>query len=236
MKGRRHTASALVVTAVLLAPVAALTVFSPGALAARTPPTARTATITPTQLAQMVLPRDLLTGGRFDVLPKSSSSGRFDVEDATRYTLDPKDTPSDIAADGWVAGYDQSWGPGFAPDGAFFGGTTVQLFRSVATAALHHARQIESFRRFRGRLIEGGWTLDSTTRWAVPGLGTDAYAIRNVFMSKDGTFYDTEIHLRLGRVTGEIGIIANRSTDLRGAIETNGRTLLQRMKRVSGAG
>ena len=112
----------------------------------------------------------------------------------------------------------------------------MQLFKTMATAALHHARQIESFRRFRGRLIEGGWTLESTTSWAVPGLSPDAWAIRNVFRSKAGTFYDTEIHLRLGRLTGEIGIISNRSTDLRGAIETNGRTLLQRMKRVSGAG
>ena len=143
---------------------------------------------------------------------------------------------SDIAADGWVAGYDQSWGPGFAPGGAFFGGTTVQLFRDEATAALHHARQIESFRLFRGRLIEGGWTLASTTSWHVPALGADAWAIRNVFRSDAGTFYDTEVHLRLGRLIGEAGIISNRPTDLRRAIESNGRTLLLRMKRVGGAG
>ena len=231
--GRGRGACVATATAALLAPIAALALVSPGALAARGAPAA---TITPTQLAQMVLPRDLLTGGRFDVLPKSSSSGRFDIDDATRYTLDPKDTASDIAADGWVAGYDQSWGPGFAPDGAFFGGTTVQLFKSVATAALHHARQIESFRRFRGRLIEGGWTLASTTSWPLPGLGADAWAIHNVFQSSAGTFYDTELHLRLGRLIGEVGIISNRSTDLRRAIESNGRTLLLRMKRVGGAG
>ena len=192
--------------------------------------------ITAAQLRQMVLPRELLAGGRFDVLPKSWSSGPLTSGDAPRYTLDPRDTGRDLAANGWVAGYDQSWGPGFAPDGVFFGGTTVQLFRDEATAALHHARQIESFRSFRGRAIEGGWTLESTARWQVPSLGPAVYGIRNVFKSQAGMFYDTEIHLRLGRVLGEIGIVSSRNTDLRRAIESDGRTLLLRMRRVSGAG
>ena len=223
--GRSGCALAVAVAAALLSPVEAVAARNQAA-----------PTITTAQLRQMVLPRDLLTGGRFDVLPKSTSSGSVALDNAPRYTLDPKDDAQDIASDGWVDGYDQSWGPGFAPDGAFFGGTTVQLFRDVATAALYHARQIESFRRFRGRLIEGGWTLAATTSWPVPALGADAWAIRNVFKSNAGMFYDTEVHLRLGRLIGECGIISNRPTDLRRAIESNGRTLLQRMKRVGGAG
>lgn len=99
---------------------------------------------------------------------------------------------------------------------------------------LYHVRQVESFRVFRGRQIEGGWSLVETTRWPVPALGADAWAIRNTFRSKAGTFYDTEIHLRIGRVVAEVGIISSRDTDLRRAIETDGRTLLLRVKRVIG--
>ena len=183
----------------------------------------------------MVLPRDLLAGGRFDALQPSSSSGEMTIDDATRYTLDPKDGADAIVDAGWVAGHDRSWGPGFAPDGVFFGGTTVQLFDGEPTAALYHARQIESFRQFRGRVIEGGWTLRSTESWRVPALGADAWALRNVFRSKAGTFYDTEVHLRVGAVVGEVGIISSRDTNLRRAIETDGRALLLRIKRVAGS-
>lgn len=190
--------------------------------------------IRPAQLAQMVLPIDLLSGGRFDVLQPSVSSGPLTVEDAPRYTLDPTDDPDDLAADGWVAGHDRSWGPGFAPDGAFFGGSHVALFRTEALAALYHARQVESFRRFRGRLIEGGWTLKDSVQWRVPALGPGAWGIRNTFASKAGTFYDTEIHFRVGRIVGEIGLISSRSTDLRKAIEADGLALQTRIKRVAG--
>jgi hypothetical protein len=186
-------------------------------------------------LGAMVLPRELLAGGRFDLLPPSTTNGEMEVEDAVRYTLDPADDGADMVDAGWIGGWDQSWGPGFASDGTFFGGTNVQLFQTAGAATLDHVRQIESFRLFRGKLIEGGWTLDSTTSWKVPSLGSDAWAIANVFKSKAGTFYDTEIHLRLGRLVGEVGLISSHNTSLRKAVEDDGRTLLARMKRVAGA-
>lgn len=194
-----------------------------------------TKSITTEMLGAMVLPRELLAGGRFDLLPPSTTTGEMEVEDAVRYTLDPADDGADMVDAGWIAGWDQSWGPGFAPDGTFFGGTNVQLFQTTGAATLYHVRQIESFRLFRGKLIEGGWTLDSTTSWKVPALGSDTWAIANVFKSKAGTFYDTEIHLRLGRLVGEVGLISSHNTSLRRAIEDDGRTLLARMKRVAGA-
>lgn len=192
------------------------------------------AEIRPGQLAQMVLPRVLITGARLDALQPSASTGEISPEDAPRFTLDPKDTTGDIVDAGWLAGYDRSWGPGFAPDGSFFGSTTVQLFESASAAALFHARQVESFRRFRGRAIEGGWSLAATEQWRVPALGADTWAIRNTFRSKSSTFYDTEIHLRVGRVVAAVGILSSRGTDLRQAIERDGRTLLNRIKRVAG--
>jgi hypothetical protein len=213
----------------------ALTATATGAAAATAAPAATPKQIRPAQLAQMVLPIDLLSGGRFDVLQPSVSSGPLTVDDAPRYTLDPTDDPDDLAVDGWIGGHDRSWGPGFAPDGAFFGGSHVALFRTEALAALYHARQVESFRRFRGRLIEGGWTLKETVQWRVPALGPDAWGIRNTFMSKAGTFYDTEIHFRVGRIVGEIGLISSRDTDLRKAIEADGLSLLKRIKRVAGS-
>jgi hypothetical protein len=220
----RRLACALATAAALLVPLAA----TPAAPAA-------TPSITGAMLGRMVLPRGLLGGGRFDALPKSWSTGQLTIADAPRYTLDPRDTAKTAAADGWIAGYDQSWGPGFAPDGAFFGGTTVQLFKSEATGALQHVRQAESFRIFRGRAIEGGWTLVSTQQWSLPALTPDAFGVRNTFRSKAGTFYDTEVHLRVGRVLGEVGIVSSRNTDLAKAAESNGRLLLQRIRRVAGA-
>ena len=195
---------------------------------------ARPAAIAPEQLVKMVLPRTLIGGARLDSLQVSTSSGEINIEDSPRYTLDPRDDAGAIADAGWVGGYDASWGPGFAPDGAFFGGTTVQLFDSEPSAALFHARQIESFRLFRGKLIEGGWTLRSTESWRVPALGADAWAVRNVFRSKAGTFYDTEVHLRVKNLVAEASIISSRDSDLRRAIETDGKALQLRIKRVAG--
>lgn len=236
MRGTRARPRAAALAGLAAAAAAALTaaVAAGAAGAASTGPAATPKQIRPAQLARMVLPIDLLSGGRFDVLQPSVSSGPLTVEDAPRYTLDPTDDADDLAADGWVAGYDRSWGPGFAPDGAFFGGSHVALFRTEALAALYHARQVESFRRFRGRLIEGGWTLKDTVQWRVPTLGPDAWAIRNTFTSKAGTFYDTEIHFRVGRLVGEVGLISSRDSDLRKAIEADGLALLTRMKRVAG--
>lgn len=221
----RRLACAVVATTALLVPLSA-------AAAAVTRSAGK---ITAAGLGQMVLPRTLLGGGRFDLLAASPSSGPLALADAPRYTLDPKDTQADLAAEGWVAGYDQSWGPGFAPDGTFFGGTTVQLFRTDQTAALFHVRQADSFRTYRSRPIDGGWILASTTQWVPAGIGPDAFGVRNVFRSKAGVFYDTEVHLRVGRVLGEVGLISNRNTDLQATAEADAKRLALRIERVIAA-
>lgn len=221
--------AAALASACACAALAAVTVASAA-------PRATRPDLAPAQLAAMTLPRDQIQGAKLAALQSSRSSGDVSLDDAPRYTLDPKDTPEDLDASGWIGAYDRSWGPGFAPDGSFFGGSTVQLFADDATAALYHARQIEAFRLFQGKPVDGGWTLASATLWQVKGLGPDAWAMRNVFRSKAGTFYDTEVHLRVGRVVGEVGIIASRSTDLRAAIEADGRLLLQRIRKIAPRG
>ena len=142
------------------------------------------------------------------------------ARDAAAGTANPNDTAADVRRLGRIAGYFRGRNAvgAFslrAPRGLLGAGTSVILWRDARSAAASIRRDIADQKRLRGKRIEGGRLVNSSTT-KVPSLGSGAILSHTHLRPTGGTDrFSTDVRFRVGSLRGNATVVRSdrRKTD-----------------------
>jgi hypothetical protein len=158
-----------------------------------------------------------------------SQSGYADNARTAEATLDPADTPADIAAAGHVRGYRLRYlQPGLTSlargRGVIEVDASVELFGSQELATRFVDRQAASIERLAGREVQAAVTLVRTRTFQVADTGDAAVGTVGQYRLGRARAWTTTVQFRLGPLVGEIAV--SRADD---------RSAVARAKQLAGA-
>lgn len=224
----RRATAALVAAAGLLAGMAA------GAAPAATAPAGQP---TDRELSLMPLPRKALgrtaTGLRLD----GPDSGYADNARTAEATLDPDDTPGDLAAAGHVRGYRVRYlQPALASlvsgHGVIEADTSVELFGTQEQATRFLDRQASDYGRLAGREVAAATTLVRSRTFAVVDTGDAATGVVGEYRLGRARAWTTTVQFRLGPLVGEIAISRADASSATDRTRTLAHALERRIRSV----
>ena len=165
-------------------------------------------------------------------LQLSSRSGYLTDVDVAKHTLDMDDTGEDVAAQGFVDGYEHLFSDQNAPFGPSIL-TRGYLWDTPDSARVFIRHQMEDAQRLEGSQLPGGITLTEFQGLKAPEVGEDAVAFRVTGTIAD---YQTEVVTTLlmwrrGPVVATVGVLSFDDED-RSAIV--GRLAQQMDHRIDG--
>jgi hypothetical protein len=167
----------------------------------------------------------------------ADASGLLDRSRAAETTIDPNDTSGDVAAEGWVRGYDVSYVErGLASltrgSGVLEVDTSVALFSSAAAAARFNDRQTRDFGRMAHHEVDAGVVLVSSSGFGVPSLGDAADGLHAEFRIGGRAAYSTFVDFRVGRLLCEAAITRADRQPAERRVEQIARALERRVRGV----
>jgi hypothetical protein len=180
----------------------------------------------------MPLPRSAY-GSLPAALTLDSSSGWTDNKHAAENDLDPHMTAARLASLGRITGYDVEFddlGTASKRGVVIDADSEVDLFRSSTAAARFLALELSEFRRFAGKRLQYGATLDHVGYFAVPSIG-GAKGVRGRLHVGGLTFWETGVEFRAGAVAANVGL---GRTDDRNVDAEVSRLALKLKQRIDG--
>lgn len=167
------------------------------------------ATTARAQLAISVLPKDGL-GADARALEVDIGSGFTDNAAAIEGTLDPNDTGRQLARAGRIVGYDLSYSdlslmPLVRGSGLLSMGSSFDLFKTSHAADAFMTKQLRDARRFRGKFVEYGRLVASST-FPTGRIGDRSIGLRTTGMIGDKRFHETLVGFRIGALVAAVTV------------------------------
>jgi hypothetical protein len=156
-----------------------------------------------------VLPRDEL-GSSARGLEVDIGSGFTDNGAAIEGTLDPNDTARQLARAGRIVGYHLSYSdlsllPLLRGNGLLSIGSSLDLFKSARAADAFITKQLRDARRLRGKFVEFGRLVASST-FATGRIGDRSAGLHTIGMLGDKRFHETLVGFRVGALVAAVTI------------------------------
>ena len=189
------------------------------------------------QLALIVLPKDEL-GFEARGLEVDIGSGFTDNAAATEGTLDPNDTARQLARGGRIIGYDLSYSdltllPLLRGSGLLSIGSSLDLFRNARAADAFITKQLRDARRFRGKFVEFGRLVASST--FSPGtIGDRSVGLRTTGLIGDKRFHETLVGFRVGALVAAVVVDRADEKATRTMAGRLARSLVERVRLAVG--
>ena len=182
------------------------------------------------ELAIMVLPTEELGTAADGLEPDGELSGPSTSADAASGSVDPGDTPADIARSGRRAGYDLHFvdadlGALQRRAGVVELATGVELFGTAEQAAGYRERVLGAYERFVGREISPGATLARADPEAAD-VGDEGTLVRSTLSGDGFVVHSTAVDFRVDEVVGTVLVsradpedAGEQALELAGALE-----------------